>query len=56
MDNPEGYIPGFRNLITYQKAEIIYDATIYFSKRFFNKNYRTVDQMIQAARAQSVGR
>jgi four helix bundle suffix protein len=52
--NTEGFIPqhgGYRNLITYQKAEIIYDGTIYFTKRFFRKNDRTVDQMVQAARS-----
>jgi len=50
----EGFIPihgGYRNLITYQKAEIIYDATIYFTKRFFKNYDRTIDQMVQAARS-----
>jgi four helix bundle suffix protein len=53
-NNSEGFIPihgGYRNLITYQKAEIIYDGTIYFTKRFFNKYDRTIDQMVQAARS-----
>lgn len=52
--NKEGFIPkhgGYRNLITYQKSEIIYDGTIYFTKRFFNKYDRTIDQMVQAARS-----
>lgn len=52
--NSEGFIPkhgGYRNLITYQKAEIIYDGTIYFTKRFFQKYDRTIDQMVQAARS-----
>lgn len=52
--NSEGFIPkhgGYRNLITYQKAEIIYDGTIYFTKRFFHKYDRTIDQMVQAARS-----
>jgi four helix bundle suffix protein len=50
----KGFIPqhgGYRNLITYQKSEIIYDGTIYFTKRFFHKYDRTVDQMVQAARS-----
>ncbi len=50
----EGFIPvhgGYRNLITYQKAEIIYDGTVYFTKRFFQKYDRTIDQMVQAARS-----
>ncbi|MFN8250873.1 MAG: four helix bundle suffix domain-containing protein [Ferruginibacter sp.] len=42
---------GYRKLITFQKAEIIYDGTVYFTKRFFNKYDRTVDQMVQAARS-----
>ena len=42
---------GYRNLLSYQKAEVIYDGTVYFTKRFFAKNDRTVDQMVQAARS-----
>ncbi len=52
--NIEGFIPlhgGYRNLIAYQKSEIIYDGTIYFTKRFFTKYDRTIDQMVQAARS-----
>lgn len=52
--NNEGFIPlhgGYKNLITYQKSEIIYDGTIYFTKRFFQKYDRTIDQMVQAARS-----
>ena len=53
-NSSEGFIPahgGYRNLITYQKSEIIYDGTVYFTKRFFGKYDRTVDQMVQAARS-----
>ena len=53
-NTPKGFIPvhgGYRNLLTYQKAEIIYDGTVYFTKRFFKKYDRTVDQMVQAARS-----
>lgn len=52
--NTKGFIPahgGYRNLITYQKSEIIYDGTVYFCKRFFTKYDRTIDQMVQAARS-----
>lgn len=38
-------------MITYQKSEIIFDGTIYFTNRFFRKFDRTVDQMVQAARS-----
>jgi len=53
-NNKEGFIPthgGYRNLITYQKSEVIYDGTIYFTNRFFKKYDRTIDQMVQAARS-----
>lgn len=52
-ENP-GFIPihgGYRKLYSYQKAEIIFDGTIYFTNRFFNKYDRTAGQMIQAARS-----
>jgi four helix bundle suffix protein len=52
--NCDGFIPahgGYRNLFGYQKAEIIYDGTVYFTRRFFNKYDRTVGQMVQAARS-----
>ncbi|MHB1279566.1 MAG: four helix bundle suffix domain-containing protein [Bacteroidia bacterium] len=52
--NKEGFIPthgGYRNLFTYQKAEIIYDGTVYFTGRFFHKYDRTIGQMVQAARS-----
>ena len=52
--NTEGFIPphgGYRQLFSYQKAEIIYDGTVYFTGRFFNKYDRTVGQMVQAARS-----
>jgi four helix bundle suffix protein len=42
---------GYQNLISYQKAEIIYDGTVYFTGRFFHKFDRTIDQMVQAARS-----
>lgn len=53
-NNTKGFIPvhgGYRNLITYQKSEIIYDGTVYFTKRFFQKYDRTIDQMVQASRS-----
>jgi four helix bundle suffix protein len=52
--NTEGFIPthgGYRHLFSYQKAEIIYDGTMYFTNRFFHKYDRTVGQMVQAARS-----
>lgn len=52
--NTKGFIPthgGFRNLFSYQKAEIIFDGTAYFTSRFFQKYDRTIGQMVQAARS-----
>lgn len=49
-----GFIPahgGYRNLRSYQKAEIVFDGTIYFCSKFFKKYDRTIDQMVQAARS-----
>jgi four helix bundle suffix protein len=51
---PEGFIPphgGYQQLLSYRKAEIVYDATVYFCARFLDKRDRTYDQMIQAARS-----
>lgn len=51
---PEGFIPphgGYADLLSYQKAEIVYDATVRFCDRFLDKYDRTRDQMIQAARS-----
>jgi len=51
---PEGFIPphgGYQNLLSYQRAEIVYDATVRFCQRFLDKRDRTVDQMVQAARS-----
>ena len=53
-NNNIGFIPvhgGYRHLLSYQKAEIVYDGTIYFCNRFFEKRDRTFDQMVQAARS-----
>lgn len=42
---------GYRNLKSYQTAEIVYDATVTFCDRFIDKRSRTHDQMVQAARS-----
>ena len=39
------------NFTFLSKTTIIYDGTVYFTKRFISKFDRTVDQMIQAARS-----
>ena len=50
----EGFIPphgGYKNLLSFQKARIVYDATVYFCERYVDKFSRTRDQMVQAARS-----
>ncbi|MBI1316642.1 four helix bundle protein [bacterium] len=42
---------GYRKLLSYQKAEIIFDGTHYFTQKYFRRFDRTIDQMIQAARS-----
>ena len=50
----EGFIPphgGYENLLSFQKARIVYDATVFFCDRYIDKFSRTRDQMVQAARS-----
>jgi four helix bundle protein len=42
---------GYRRLLSYQKAEVIFDITYRFCSRFLERRDRTVDQMVQAARS-----
>ena len=42
---------GYRKLKSYQTAEIVYDGTAAFCKRFVPARSRTRDQMVQAARS-----
>jgi four helix bundle suffix protein len=51
---PQNFIPphgGYEELLSFQKARVVYDATVCFCGRFLNKRDRTVDQMVQAARS-----
>ncbi len=41
----------YRELLSYQKAEIIYDLTYRFTTLFLKRSDRTIDQMRQAARS-----
>jgi four helix bundle suffix protein len=50
----KGFIPphgGYKKLLSYQKAEIVYDATVYFCDHHIDRRSRTHDQMVQAARS-----
>ena len=42
---------GYRELQSYQMAEIVFDATVGFCDRFIDRRSRTHDQMVQAARS-----
>jgi len=42
---------GYQNLLSFQRAQIVYDATVKFCAEFFGRGDRTVDQMVQAARS-----
>jgi len=42
---------GYRELQSYQMAEIVYDATVVFCDRLISRRSRTHDQMVQAARS-----
>ena len=41
----------YRELLSYRKAEIVYDITFRFTKKFLRRGDRTIDQMVQAARS-----
>ena len=50
----EALIPkhgGYRNLKSFQVAQLAYDVTVLFCERFVNRHSRTHDQMVQAARS-----
>ncbi len=54
LTTPPTLIPphgGYRELKSYQMAEIVHDATVVFCDRFIDRKSRTNDQMVQAARS-----
>lgn len=54
MADDEGFLPphgDYRRLISYRKAEVVYDITHRFCHRFLSPKDRTIDQMVQAARS-----
>jgi len=49
-----GFIPahgGYEDLLSFQKARIVYDGTVCFCDRFLDRFDRTRDQMVQAVRS-----
>src|SRR6266566_6078644 len=50
----ERFIPphsGYEDLLSFQKARIVYDGTVWFCGHYLEKRDRTYDQMVQAARS-----
>jgi hypothetical protein len=53
-DAPESFLPphgNYKELLSFQKAEVVYDVTLRFAHKHLSKSDRTVNQMIQAARS-----
>ncbi len=49
-----GFLPphgNYQELLSFQKAEVIYDITFRFAHKYLAKFDRTIDQMIQSARS-----
>ena len=42
---------GYRNLKSFQVAQLVYDVTVRFCERYIDRRSRTHDQMVQAARS-----
>lgn len=54
MSDGEGLIPrhgGYRNLKSFQIAQLVFDVTVRFCDRYIDRRSRTHDQMVQAARS-----
>lgn len=44
--------PGdYKQLLSYQKSDVVFQITFYFCSHFLEKGDRTIDQMVQAARS-----
>jgi four helix bundle protein len=48
LTSPNGDV---KTLLTFRKAQIIYDLTFHFAHTFLSRGDRTIDQMVQAARS-----
>src|SRR6266404_6067560 len=54
LNNADRLLPprgDYQTLLSFQKAEVIYDITFRFCHKFLSKGDRTIDQMVQAARS-----
>lgn len=53
-DSSEGFLlprGNYEELLSFRKAEVVYDLTRVFCRRFLERGDRTIDQMVQAARS-----
>jgi four helix bundle suffix protein len=54
MCGTPGFLPShgdYRRLLSYQKAEIVYDITFRFARKHLTRGDRTIDQIVQSARS-----
>lgn len=54
MSATDGFLPphgNYAELLSFQKAEVIYDLTFRFCQKHLQRGDRTIDQMIQSARS-----
>ncbi|MBI2060090.1 MAG: four helix bundle protein [Nitrospirae bacterium] len=53
-DEPDRLLPprgDYQTLLSFQKAEVVYDLTFRFAHKYLSRGDRTIDQMIQSARS-----
>lgn len=54
MNPAQSFLPkhgNYRDLKAFQKAEVVYDLTARFARKYLSRGDRTIDQMVQAARS-----
>jgi len=54
MKPSDSFLPkhgNYQELKAFQKAEVVYDLTVRFARKYLGRGDRTVDQMVQAARS-----
>jgi len=54
MNSGSSFLPkhgNYQELKAFQKAEVVYDLTVRFARKYLGRGDRTVDQMVQAARS-----
>ena len=54
MNSGPSFLPkhgNYQELKAFQKAEVVYDLTVRFTRKYMARGDRTIDQMVQAARS-----